>query len=394
VTAVVLAALAASGVPAQADPTPLLPDLIQEVPTDLNVKQVGNSFQLGFTASTANIGAGPLLITGSRPSTAVAEMSATQTVEMSDGSTPQVHDGVGVLRYVTGNHNHWHLLGFEHYELRKISDYSLVAPDSKTGFCMGDTRRLDPPPPDSPTVPMADPSNSCSLNEPNVLTTSEGLSVGWIDDYLAYRDGQYIDITGVPSGLYYLVHRADPSGQLFEQRYDNNNSSLLLSLTWPNGMTALPKAQSRKECPGSDMCPPDPPAVPPADPAPPPTTEPVSAPPDDATRPPVFPVAPALDSTFYVLSTRALDTGQVRLKAQLPGSGTLTAVATTPKLQVGTKTVRVTAEGTRTLTFTPRWRMRPLLRRPQGLSVLLRVTYTRTGAQPRTLRLRVTLKRH
>ena len=67
-----------------------------------------------------NIGAGPLIIDGQRP-TSVETMTAEQVV-MHDGGRSTVVAGVGRLRYVRSpDHRHWHLLGFDRYELRRAN---------------------------------------------------------------------------------------------------------------------------------------------------------------------------------------------------------------------------------------------------------------------------------
>ena len=47
--------------------------------------------------------------------------------------------GVGKVRYVVSpDHRHWHLLGFDHYALRRPGSRAPVVRDRKTGFCLGD----------------------------------------------------------------------------------------------------------------------------------------------------------------------------------------------------------------------------------------------------------------
>ena len=53
-------------------------------------------------------------------------------------AAPVVH-GAGTLRYVRSpDHQHWHLLGFDRYELRRAGGGATVVRDRKTGFCLGD----------------------------------------------------------------------------------------------------------------------------------------------------------------------------------------------------------------------------------------------------------------
>jgi hypothetical protein len=232
---------------------PLLPDLDPAKPGAITASQVGPAFLLSFGSSVYNIGDGPFELRGSRASVAEPEMTAEQIVYHDDGSTTS-QPGVGTLRYVLGNHNHWHLLSFMVYELRRASDYALVGPDQKTGFCLLDSRNLDP----TTLLPGEPPrkvyKDDCQRNKPTSLGVTEGISRGWGDHYKPTLEGQYIDITGIPDGQYMLVYRVNTSGALLETNYANNASSVLLSITWPNGQLSLPTVQVLRKCPDSERC--------------------------------------------------------------------------------------------------------------------------------------------
>src|SRR4051795_11225199 len=109
-----LAAAAATGVSAAAitggataGSTPsaadLLPDLDQQTPTALRIANTnaGGSkahWVLGFQSAVRNIGAGPLVITGTRASRKSATMEARQLIERADGQRGKVAIK-GRLRY-------------------------------------------------------------------------------------------------------------------------------------------------------------------------------------------------------------------------------------------------------------------------------------------------------
>ena len=121
---------------------PLLPDLVQASPTRLDGRTVrtagGIRFRLGFASAVYNAGSGPLEVVGTRRSRSTPTMTATQLVRRSNGSVLRVAN-VGRLRYVRSEtHQHWHLLGFEQYELRRASDGKILRRDKKTGFYLGD----------------------------------------------------------------------------------------------------------------------------------------------------------------------------------------------------------------------------------------------------------------
>src|SRR3954454_11848442 len=255
-----LAAIAlAVAAPAPALARDLLPDLDQQTPDSLQVTtdQTGAipRFHLGFLSAVDNRGAGPLVITGHRDSQDQPEMVADQTIQRSDGSTRTAPD-VGRLRYVySEDHNHWHYLGFDHYELRRASDYTLVAPDQKTGFCLGDRYNTDTNT-DLPGEPaQAFYTGYCGRTQTELLSVVEGISVGYGDVYFANLEGQFVDLTGVPAGQYYLVHRANADRKLVESDYSNDASSLLVELSWPDGTSAAPSVKVLRGCPAADSCP-------------------------------------------------------------------------------------------------------------------------------------------
>ena len=81
---------------------------------------------------------------------------------------------------------------------------------------------------------------------------TEGISVGYGDDYAPVLEGQYLDVTAVPDGRYVLVHRADEERWLVEARYDNNASSVLLRLAHDGRGARTVRVLAR--CPQRDTC--------------------------------------------------------------------------------------------------------------------------------------------
>ena len=257
--ACVLGVLVAAA-PAQAHPDDVLPDLDQMVPTDLVVKSemVGphRVFRLGFASAAANVGAGPLTLHGYRRTRKVATMRVDQLIDQTEGPVRLLRD-VGKMSYVVHpDHRHWHLLGFERYELRRPGDdRPSVRTDRKTGFCLGDRFAI----PEAPTLPGFSPAplqgDTCGLGQPGLLGIFAGISTGWGDRYEAHIEGQYIDITDAPSRKYVLVHRVNVDSKIAERDYTNNASSVLFSLNWLNGRRELPRIQVLRRCPRSASCP-------------------------------------------------------------------------------------------------------------------------------------------
>jgi glucose/arabinose dehydrogenase len=234
--------------------TARLPDLDQVTPTDLVITRVHTAtrteYVLGFASAVSNVGDGPLVVEGHRSGADTATMVADQLVEH-DGGPQEVVPGVGELRYVVSpDHRHWHLLGFDRYELRRAGRRVAAVRDRKTGFCLGDRYRsgagaLSDAPPD----PVY--TSRCGLQEPQLLGIREGISVGYGDDYKANLEGQYLPLTGLRSGRYVLVHRVNADRRLRELDYGNNAASLLLALRWRRGQ---PMVRVLRTCPGTARC--------------------------------------------------------------------------------------------------------------------------------------------
>jgi Lysyl oxidase len=247
-------ALASAGLVLLRDegPEELLPDLDQALPTEVAIVQEGDMYRLTFASAVDNVGLGPLLIEGRRPERSTRAMEVRQLVRRSDGSTRE-RSVDGEIRYVRSEtHAHWHLLGFERYELRDARSGDLVQPDAKTGFCLGDRYETS-----RDTELENEPSEAvwteeCGRRQPGLLTVSEGISPGYGDDYDPALEGQFLDVTSIPPGRYLLVHRANPDSTLEESSYDNNAASLLIQLRRTTGV--IPAVRVLARCPDSETC--------------------------------------------------------------------------------------------------------------------------------------------
>ncbi len=170
---------------------------------------------LVFGSAVDNVGPGPLVVVGRRVG---GEMRTWQVV----GS--RRYPLRTRLRYVhSETHQHWHIPGFERYELRRL-DGTLVGRDRKTGFCLRDayeTHALN-------RKPVW--TSECARNQPGARAVREGISVGFGDDYVPQKEGQAIDVTGLPPGRYVLVHTANPDHVLHEASYANNSAAAEIAL--------------------------------------------------------------------------------------------------------------------------------------------------------------------
>jgi hypothetical protein len=239
-----------SGDPAAVVQVP--PNLRQRLPTNVQVTQdpTTEEWRLGFASEVANDGPGYLKITGNGPGDET--MVADQIVEMSDGSATTI-PAVGQMRYVRGNHNHFHFLDFERYELRSVDDPSTtIVRDQKTGFCLANAFTTD----------------VCGRDKPTLTTVSEGISSGGSDKYFGYLEGQYlvVDPVTTPDGDYLLVNRVNPTGALLDEATSDDAASLRLHLSWAS--SGQPTVVITNKCTNAIYCPPPPEPDPPPGPQP------------------------------------------------------------------------------------------------------------------------------
>jgi hypothetical protein len=232
----------------------LVPDLVQILPGRVGVSTRrsvrGTRTLLTFASAVENHGSGPLIVRASRASRASATMSATQLVARSDGTREAVGPA-GLLRFVRGGgHSHWHLEGFQRFELRTVAGAPLRR-DRKTGFCLGDrydatgTARM----PGEPRSAVH--RTRCGLGRPDMMSMTQGISVGYGDDYPARLEGQFIDITGLRTGRYVLVQRVDPEGRLLDLHEDNDVASMLVKIV----RGTRTRARVLSWCNSTDRCP-------------------------------------------------------------------------------------------------------------------------------------------
>ena len=222
----------------------LLPDLDQRAPKHVAVARIGGRYKLGFASAVDNVGRGPVWIRGTRSG---RTMTARQLVRVAAGGL-ESHVDAGVLRYTwSPSHTHWHLVRFERYELRRASDFALVGRDRKSGFCLADhygsSGRV------RPVSPFF--LGNCAQGAPGARTVEQGSSVGYSDRYPAHFHGQNVDLTGIPAGVYVLVHHANSDRWLRERSYDNNTASVRLRLTRADG---VPSVRVLRSCESSVRC--------------------------------------------------------------------------------------------------------------------------------------------
>ena len=120
-------------------------------------------------------------------------------------------------------HHHAHYSDFASYGL--VRNGVTVAGSSKVTFCIADVWRF--------RGSLAGSPGSKHYSGCGGLT--QGLSVGWSDEYPYTTSGQYIELdpggTYIGDGDYCLVSIADPQGLVSETEETNNAASVQIRLT-------------------------------------------------------------------------------------------------------------------------------------------------------------------
>ena len=176
-------------------------------PTNCNVvegmSQPGTRTLLRFTFTTPNVGAGDLVIGNAAINPLWFEFGTCHGhqhfKEYADYRlwTPEQFAAWDALR-VANPDLQAHVVLEQHPELQPVRG-------DKRGFCV-----IDILPYDEAAIPKF---VSCDL---------QGISVGWADEYHWALDGQFIDVTGVPSGTYVL--EAEVNAERFYMESDHTNN--------------------------------------------------------------------------------------------------------------------------------------------------------------------------
>ena len=187
-----------------------LPDVLSEIQID-DVTQPGQRL-LRLSAATPNIGQGRLEIRGSTPLSDTRQ-EVVQRVYRTDGTFSDRSAGTSTYHPA---HFHVHFDNWMVYRLRSVTPSGgvgdIVAEGAKTSFCLSDLVVYDA---SNPFFSPAGNYRTCNF-------TVQGITPGWMDIYDLTLPDQWIDITGVPDGVYWLEAEVDPLNKILESDETNN----------------------------------------------------------------------------------------------------------------------------------------------------------------------------
>ena len=120
---------------------------------------------------------------------------------------------------------------------------ALAGPDARWAlffptFCLGSRYQVVPEVPGTPASPAI--NHNCGRSLPGLMRMRMGIDVGYADDYAAFVEFQYIDLSGVRPGRYLLAHQGDPDGHLVVGDRSDDTAYALIDLTPPRRAGGLP----------------------------------------------------------------------------------------------------------------------------------------------------------
>jgi hypothetical protein len=207
---------------AGADPLEL-PDLISVPPTRLQAPETvtwrgETSLVIRFDGHVTNVGEGPLDLFGN-PSTGSVMQRARSGDDWVDVTSPQV------IYETADGHNHWHLMKVARYSLWNESRTAEVAPGQKVGFCLYDVVSVSGAPVVDPSFYEGPVVRWCEVGNPQATQLRMGISAGYQDVYDKSLTYQWVDVSDVQPGVYWVAAQIDPENVVVESNEANNTLS-------------------------------------------------------------------------------------------------------------------------------------------------------------------------
>ncbi len=174
----------------------------------------GSRLIVRFDGYVSNIGDGPIRIQGNPQTDSVYQWLLTDTGFVRGRKVTLVFEN-------DDGHNHWHLENAMTYSLWDSIRRRQVTPGAKVGFCLYDINRIGQQGPTN-AVYTGSVVNWCDSGQPGSNDVEMGTSAGWSDIYGLHLSYQWVDISEVTPGTYYLAADADTSDQIEESDETNN----------------------------------------------------------------------------------------------------------------------------------------------------------------------------
>lgn len=245
VSASLLALAASLTVTSAAAAVALLPNLVSDPPgpsraPELYTDAQGSRLLMRMDGFVHNRGPGALEIHGSAPSD-LRMTSVVQRVYDSEGGFTDrtTSPGPSVLFETADGHNHWHLKHAMRYSLWSADRSAQVTAAQKVGFCLIDSQRMEAV--GGRPVYSTVVNQFCGMNAPSASEVSMGVSAGWRDYYGSGLAFQWVDVSDVAPGPYWMRADSDPDG-VIQELDEVNPGAYATSQSIVNGYLARPVA--------------------------------------------------------------------------------------------------------------------------------------------------------
>lgn len=215
----------------------ILPDITPGIPKHLAIHNQQQMEWLRFTNTWNNVGAGPLEFEPIFPDPNANEgttQDAYQNLYDDAGNfgmpTEKIWTDVVSQFEFHDIHNHWHIGQIGEFSVRADENGSpgAIAQDVngedlasvKVGFCIADVYKYNGD--NSPTSQRLYWDCEVGL---------QGIQPGWADQYHQSVEGNEINITDLPNGTYFLVHKWNPANAFVDADVSNDESWMKFELS-------------------------------------------------------------------------------------------------------------------------------------------------------------------
>jgi uncharacterized repeat protein (TIGR01451 family) len=221
-----------------------LPDLVSDPPDQQRFEVYSDAatgtdrLLLRFNGYVHNAGPGPLEIIGRTPVSGTMSTTGQRIYDTTGAFVREDLTHSPLLIYETADgHNHWHLRAAMRYGLFNDAKSAEVAPAQKVGFCLVDSEHSDAWGPASAAYLLG---TFCERNNPTAATVTMGISSGWRDRYASNLAFQWVDVSDVQPGSYWLGAASDPNNAVLESNEGNNGTAFADTPSVVPGFVAQP----------------------------------------------------------------------------------------------------------------------------------------------------------
>ena len=176
-----------------------------------------------FDGFVTNVGDGPLRVAGNPQTDSVYQWLLEAGGDPLNPADYQAGPKVSVIYETDDGHNHWHLRNAQEYALWNEDRTEQVTVGAKVGFCLYDIGQIWATAP--PRYYDGSVVQFCDQGDPSSTTIEMGVTPGWKDVYGYTLNQQWVDVSAVAPGVYFLSNQTDTSNQIVESDETNNGLS-------------------------------------------------------------------------------------------------------------------------------------------------------------------------